>query len=167
MKTIYLVLITCSLFFGAQNVQAQASEGAFRLGGHLGFGTDISSLGIGVRGDYAVTDKILIAPDFMYFFGDSNFSWFDINFNGNYLFEVSNPDITPYALAGLNIAIITVDFDVPVFGESSSSFTGVGFNLGGGADFLVGTLIVFGELRVGLSSSTQLVFIGGVKFPLN
>ena len=166
-RKILVLLVTCGLFIGAQNVQAQASEGTFRVGAHLGFGTDISSLGIGARGDYAVTDKILIAPDFMYYFGDSNISWFDINFNGNYLFEVSNPDITPYVLAGLNIAIISVDYDVPVFGEFSNSFTEVGFNLGGGADFLVGTIIVFGELRVGLSSSTQFVFIGGVKFPLN
>lgn len=159
MKKIYLVLITCSLLFELQSVQAQATEGAIRMGGHLGFGTEIESLGIGARGDYAVTDKILIAPDFMYFFSNNNFNWFDLNFNGNYLFEINNPDITPYALAGLNIAILG-------FPEFSNS-TKIGLNLGGGADFVVNTFIVFGELRVAISRADQLVIAGGVKFPLN
>ena len=154
------------------DLQAQTSQGAMRVGAQLGYGTEIESLGIGGRFDYALTDQILLAPDLMYFFGKSegsvDFSWFDINLNGNYLFDIGNADIVPYALAGLNFAIVSVDYDTggsPIDGDSSS--TEIGFNLGGGADFAVGTLTVFGELRFVLGDADQLVLAGGVKFPIN
>ena len=171
MKRIYLVLAVSGLFLGTQNVQAQSEKGAMRVGGQLGYGTGIESLGIGARFDYAVTDVILLAPDLMYFFGKSegpvDLSWFDINLNGNYLFDTGNPDIIPYALAGINIAIFNTSVDDFGFGSFGASGTKVGLNLGGGADFIVGTVIVFGELRYAISNLDQLVIQGGVKFPIN
>ena len=98
MKRIFFVMLIGSLLFGLENAQAQAVDGAFRVGGHMGYGTSIESFGIGARGDYAVSPSILIAPDFMYFFGKNDFvdvNWFDINFNGNYLIEINNPDLVP------------------------------------------------------------------------
>jgi len=173
MKTnfIYTALLPVVLIAGIpQYLSAQTTEGTMRIGGQLGFGTEIESLGIGARFDYAITDQILLAPDLMYFFGSSeedyDFNWFDINLNGNYLFNTENPDIIPYALAGFNIAILSVDYDNPLIDEDSDN-TEIGFNLGGGVDFLVGNLFVFGELRYVLSSADQLVIAGGVKFPIN
>jgi outer membrane protein X len=174
MKYIFVaaLLIAGLSFVSSTNLNAQASEGAMRVGGQLGYGTEIESLGIGARFDYAITEQILLAPDLMYFFGKSegslDYNWFDINLNGNYLFDIGSPDIVPYALAGLNFAIVSVDYDTggsPIDGDSSS--TEVGFNLGGGADFLVGALTVFGELRFVLGDADQLVIAGGVKFPIN
>ncbi len=171
MRRINLLLTSFSLLFVVHNTQAQATKGDIRLGGQLGYGTEIESLGIGARFDYAITDQILLAPDLMYFFGKSeggvDFNWFDINLNGNYLFEVSNPDIIPYVLAGINIAIFSVDFGVNNFFTGRGSSTNIGLNLGGGVDFVVSTFFVFGELRYVLSSNDQLVIAGGVKFPLN
>jgi len=164
MKKIFIVtaMVMTSIFFGSQDILAQG-QGQVRLGGGLVF------IGIQVRGDYAITDNILIAPDFIYFFPDSDFgidvNWFDINLNANYLFEVSNPDVVPYALAGFNIAIISVDFG-GITGFSDANNTEVGFNLGGGADFLVGAVVVFGEIRYALGND-QLVLGGGVKIPIN
>ncbi len=171
MKKISLLIAAFSLLFVTQNTQAQTAKGDMRLGAQLGYGTEIESLGIGARFDYAITDQILLAPDLMYFFGKSqdgvDFSWFDINLNGNYVFEMSNPDIIPYVLAGLNIAFFSVDFEgISIFPGGGSS-TNIGLNLGGGVDFVVSTFFVFGELRYVLSSSDQLVISGGVKFPLN
>jgi outer membrane protein X len=168
---LFTAFTAISLLFVVHNTQAQATKGDMRLGGQLGYGTEIESLGIGARFDYAITDQILLAPDLMYFFGKSegsvDFSWFDINLNGNYLFDTGNPDITPYVLAGLNIAILSVSVDgFSGFGGFGSG-TQIGFNIGGGADFVVGTITVFGELRYVLSSADQLVIAGGVKFPLN
>ncbi len=174
MKKIFIAALFIAGFnFGtATDLKAQASEGAMRVGGQLGFGTSIESLGIGARFDYAVTDQILLAPDLMYFFGKSesgiDFDWFDINLNGNYLFDIGNPNIIPYALAGLNFAILSSDYDgsgSPI--DVSSSSTEVGLNLGGGADFPLGTLTAFGELRFVLGDADQLVIAGGVKFPIN
>ena len=167
MKYFKHLLISITLIFSVQLLVAQAEKGAIRVGGGLAFGTEIESLGIQARGDYALTNNILLAPDLIYYFGSSGFDWFDINFNGNYLFEVSNPDIVPYVLAGLNFAIISVDYDIPILGELSDSSTEVGLNIGGGCDFLVGTLIVFGELRYNISNADQLMIAGGVKFPIN
>lgn len=171
MRRIFFVMLIGSLFFGLENAQAQAVDGAFRVGGHLGYGTSIESFGIGVRGDYAVSPSILIAPDFMYFFGKNDFvdvNWFDINFNGNYLIEINNPDLVPYALAGLNIAVTSLDCNnLPGSVCEDSSNTELGFNIGGGMDYFVGRMIVFGELRGVLGKADQLVFITGVKFPLN
>ncbi len=154
----------------SQNLLAQTEKGAMRAGGGLAFGTEIESLGIQGRFDYAITEQILLAPDLTYFFGKSegsiDLNWFDINLNGNYLFDTGNPDIIPYALAGLNFAIVSASYDgFGDFGDSSS--TEIGLNLGGGADFIVGTIIIFGELRYAISSADQLVIAGGVKFPLN
>ncbi len=171
MKKIFIVtaMVMTSIFFGSQDIFAQGQQGQVRLRGALVFGTEIESIGIQVGGDYAITDNILFAPDFIYFFPDSDFgidvNWFDINLNANYLFEVSNPDVVPYALAGFNIAIISVDFG-GITGFSDANDTEVGFNLGGGADFLVGAVVVFGEIRYALGND-QLVLGGGVKIPIN
>ncbi len=166
---LFATLIISSWCLNVNDLMAQGGQGQTRLGVQLGFGTEIESLGIGVRGDYAVTDNLLIAPDIMYFFPDDDFgidvNWFDINLNANYIFEVSNPDVFPYLLAGFNIAIISVDFgDIPGFTDTDE--TEVGFNLGGGADFLVGNIVIFGELRYAVGND-QLVLGGGLKFPLN
>ncbi len=170
MKKILIIttLVMTSIFFGSQDILAQG-QGTVRLGGGLAYGTEIESIGIQVRGDYAITDNILLAPDIIYFFPDSDFgidvNWFEINLNGNYLFQTNNPDVVPYALAGFNIAIVSVDFG-GITGFSDANDTEVGFNLGGGADFLVGAVIVFGELRYALGND-QLVLAGGVKIPIN
>jgi hypothetical protein len=107
----------------------------------------------------------------MYYFGSSegsvDLNWFDINLNGNYLFDTGNSDIVPYVLAGVNFAIISVSVEgFGGFGGFGSG-TNIGLNMGGGVDFVVNTFFVFGELRYVLSSADQLVIAGGVKFPLN
>jgi len=141
-----------------------------RLGGQLAFGTEIESLGIGANFDYAITDVILLAPSLVYFFGKSegeiDWSLFEVNLNGNYLFATGNSNIIPYALAGINLSFWSVNYEgFGNFGGLGND-TNIGLNLGGGADFVVNTFFVFGELRYVISSSDQLVIVGGVKFPL-
>ena len=173
MKKYYVLTALIAVVFMAGTPQyliAQSTKGAMRVGGQLGYGTQIESLGIGGRFDYAITDQILLAPDLMYFFGKSedgfDWSWFDVNLNGNYVFSISNPDIIPYALAGINIAFLSYSYDIPGdYGDGGD--TEIGLNLGGGADFKVGNLFVFGELRFATTSDDQLVIAGGVKFPIN
>jgi outer membrane protein X len=177
MKRVFILTALIAVVLMAvtpQYLSAQTTKGAMRIGAQLGYGTEIESLGIGARFDYAITEQILLAPDLMYFFGksESNFdlSWFDINLNGNYLFDIGNAEITPYALAGLNFGILSVDYDYPsgipgTPGDTSS--TEIGLNIGGGADFLVGTLTLFGEIRYVLGDADQLVIAAGAKFPIN
>ncbi len=171
MKRIFFAMLLSSLFFDLEHAQAQSIDGAIRVGGHMGYGTSIESFGIGLRGDYAVTTNILIAPDFMYFFGKNDFvdvNWFDINLNGHYLIEINNPDLVPYVLGGLNIAITSLDCnDLPGSACEANSDTDIGLNIGGGMDYSVVRMTMFGELRLVVGPADQLVFIVGVKFPLN
>jgi outer membrane protein X len=151
---------------------AQPEQGTVRLGGQVGIGTEIESFGIGLRGDYALTPKFLLASDFMYFFGDEDYGieadWFDLNFNANYLIELRNPDVFPYILGGLNIARTSVSCDgalSPICDDFSA--TDIGLNLGGGLDFLLGSIALFGEIRVTLGDANQVVISTGIKLPLN
>ena len=172
MKRILLLIPIIGLFLNANTIQAQSVDGAVRIGAQFAYGTDIESFGFGVRGDYAVTPYILLAPDFMYYFGRSEFgfdtNWFDINLNGNYLIEINNPDLIPYALAGLNVAITSLKCDERL-GQfcTEVNSTKLGLNIGGGMDYYVGMLVLFGELRVVIGDASQVVIATGVKFPLN
>lgn len=166
MKKAHFLLFALVTFVGFEGL----AQGEVRVGGGLVYGTEIESLGINFRGDYALTEEILLAPDLVYFFPNDefgiDFKWFDINLNGNYLFTVSNEGITPYALAGLNIAILSVDLNnVPGFRGGGNS-TEIGLNVGGGADFHLGGFDAFGELRYAIGND-QLVIGGGLKFPIN
>ena len=172
MNRICLMTLLGWLVLNVISTQAQSVDGAIRVGGFLGYGTNSESLGIGIRGDYAVTHNMLIAPDFLYFFGDNDFGietgWWDINLNGNYLIELNNPDLIPYVLAGLNVASISVDCNHIL--ESVCNHrndTDLGFNVGGGVDYMVGNIIWFSELRLVLGKADQLVIMTGLKFPLN
>jgi len=152
---------------------SQHDRGSLRLGGQFGFGSDIESFGLGIRMDYALTSKFLLAPEFMYYFGDDDFGievdWYDINVNANYLIEINNPNIVPYVLGGLNIARVAVSCE-GALGPICEDLNDVepGFNLGGGVDFLLaGSLALFGELRAVISGANQVVFATGIKLPLN
>ena len=172
MKKILFVLAITSVFSGLKGVHAQSVDGAVRIGAQVGYGTDIESFGIGARGDYAISPSILLAPDFMYYFGRSDFgfetNWFDINLNGNYLIEINNPDLVPYALAGLNVAVTSLKCN-EILGTlcNETDNTEIGLNLGGGMDYSVGTFILFSELRVVIGGASQVVIATGIKFPLN
>ena len=172
-KTKILLPLVILIVLGNQTPSwAQLDQGTFRIGGQAGFGTDIESLGIGLRGDYALTPKLLIATDFMYFFSDKDFgvesNWFDVNFNGNYLIEINNSNHMLYVLGGLNIARTSLSCKgLPASICEDFSQTSSGFNLGGGMDFMLGSIALFGEIRVTLGDASQVVLAGGVKLPLN
>ncbi|GJM28342.1 MAG: hypothetical protein DHS20C17_09770 [Cyclobacteriaceae bacterium] len=154
-------------------IWAQYEGGTFRIGGQFGLGTEIESFGLGIRSDYALSSKFLLAPDFMYYFGDDHFgievNWFDINLNANYMIQINNPDVVPYVLGGLNIAKSSVKCNAASGSICEDvSHTEMGFNLGGGVDYLLaGSLALFGELRVVISGANQLVLAVGIKLPIN
>ena len=168
MKRKFLVSLSALslvMLLSISSANAQTSLGAF-----LAFGTEIETLGIGVNGEFYVTDAITIAPDIIYFFpnttefpgsGEIKSKLFEINANGHYHFDLGS-SVMPYALVGIGIAIVGVE----AFGFDDST-TDIGLNLGGGADFDIGSSIMpFGEIRYATNTS-QLVIMGGVRLPLN
>jgi len=124
-----------------------------------------SYLGIGIRGDYQISESILGSVNYNYYLADEFYSLSTINLDGLYTF--AGDGIRPYVLAGLNIAIVSVNFDF--FGVSQSvSNTEIGINLGGGAQLpLSDKMAAFGELKYALASLDELVISAGLKFNLN
>ncbi|WP_226388729.1 outer membrane beta-barrel protein [Penaeicola halotolerans] len=159
------LLILCIAFLGTFAAQAQV-----RLGGTIGYGTQIEALGIGVIGDYKITENIGVAANFAYYFAeDTEFSttdFWELNGNINYYF-VTNESIEFYGLGGLNYSRISTSFDG--FGFSGSAAEGeLGLNLGVGSNFNIGkNFLPFGEIKYIIGDFDQLVIQAGVKFNLN
>ena len=110
-----------------------------RIGGLLGFGSEIESLALGAVGEFMIKDNMGISPQLVFFFGkkegDVKTSMWEINGNFNYYFLQESVDL--YGILGLNVASVKVKYDgpsTPGFNFSSSD-TEIGLNLGLGANF--------------------------------
>lgn len=142
-----------------------AANAQTRVGGMLGFGSEIETLGIGALGEFMIKENMGISPQIFFFFGKDDVSMWEINGNFNYYFMQEEVDL--YGLAGLNIASIKVDYDSPFIDDASD--TEIGINLGLGANFHVSNenILPFAELKYAISDFDQLAIFAGVKFTLN
>ncbi|MDV3307454.1 MAG: porin family protein [Cyclobacteriaceae bacterium] len=162
------VLFT-ALLATAISVTASAQT---RIGGLLGFGSEIESLALGAVGEFMIQDNMGISPQVVFFFGkkegDFKESLWEINGNFNYYFLQENVDL--YGLLGLNIASYKVKYDGPSLPgfSASASDTEIGLNLGLGANFPVSndSILPFAELKYVISDFDQLCIYAGVKFIL-
>lgn len=120
---------------------AQAKTAAVGL--NLNYGTEIESLGLGVKGSYCFTDHIRGEASFNYFFPKDHFTMWEINANAHYLFNIGDK-FKVYPLVGLTY----------VHGHWSSYNTGkFGVNLGGGAQYdLTDNLMLNFEVKYSLVS---------------
>lgn len=138
---------------------AYGASAQIRVGGGLGYGTDISEVGLNIRGLYQINDNIGAQADFMFYFVGENLSYTEFNVNGNYFFGTEQ--FRPYALAGLNISRLKAS--VPFFGSITD--TEIGLNVGGGGMYDINDMIsVFGEAKYIVSNADQLVITAGVLF---
>ncbi len=96
---------------------AQAKTAAVGL--NLNYGTEIESLGLGVKGSYCFTDHIRGEASFNYFFPKKHFTMWEINANAHYLFNIGDK-FKVYPLVGLTY----------VHGHWSNKYS-----VGGGGDF--------------------------------
>ena len=60
------------------------------IGFGLSYGTEIESIGLGIKYQYNITNPIRIEPSFNYFFENDNVSMLDLNVNFHYLFPVAS-----------------------------------------------------------------------------
>lgn len=74
MKKIFILLIT--LFSLSAGVYAQKGKQAIGFG--LGYGTEIESLGLGIKYQYNITNPIRIEPSLNYFFENDNVAGLDV-----------------------------------------------------------------------------------------
>lgn len=172
MKTINLLFVTaflCLTFSFTANAQSET-----KLGGLLAYGTEIESIGIGANAEFPIAEKLTISPSLIYYFPKDEagikINWFEVNANANYYF-LDEDGIGVYGIAGLNYSSVKVDYDDSAFGgfldEYSASDGRFGLNLGGGANFNIGSSITpFAELKYVIIDGGQLVIAGGVKFKI-
>lgn len=174
MKKSLLVIMLCVIGLG---VYAQKGEKA--IGVNLGYGTEISNLGIGAKFQYGITDAIRAEASFDYFLKKDGVSMWDINLNAHYLFPVADK-FKVYPLVGLTYTNWKLggdmdsdlgdnDFDYG-YGEEidiEDSNTGkFGVNLGAGVEYAISSnLSVNFELKYQLISDfNQAVFGVGVAY---
>ncbi len=166
---------------------ASAQTGDKFAGANLSYGTEIKSLGIGVKGQYFFTDNIRGEASFDYFLKKDGLSMWDVNANVHYLFGVADK-IKVYPLAGLGLTNwvssgIEIDYDYDDdddydFSRStragfdddddsgSSTESKNTFNLGCGAQYeLTDKINLTAELKYQIVSNfNQLVFGVGVAY---
>lgn len=155
----YLVLIAITIAFSFSNLTAASPT---LVGAGVGYGTKIEEVAVQVGAVFDFDIPVLIAPDFKYFLvGSSDFvdvSWWEINVNAHY-YLTKEKGTNFYLLGGLQYANVTVSYDNPFLGNSSSSDGKIGLNVGGGAKFDLGGLFIVPEAKFTLGGNEQL-FIG-------
>ncbi len=152
------------------SVVAFAQKGEKAVGVNLSYGTEISNLGIGVKGQYGLTDAIRLEAGFDYFLEKDGAKLWDINVNAHYLFPIAEK-IKVYPLAGLTYANCSVG-EVIVYDElgrestTSSSDGKFGVNLGAGAQYDVNEkwAVNFEAKYQLISDFNQAVFGLGVSY---
>lgn len=92
------LLLTLACAMTSLFASAQAKTAAVGL--NLNYGTEIESLGLGVKGSYCFTDHIRGEASFNYFFPKDHFTMWEINANAHYLFNIGDK-FKVYPLVGL------------------------------------------------------------------
>ena len=149
------------------NVAAIAqTKGDMAVGGNLLFGTgnNYSSLGIGAKFFYNISDPIRLAGEFDFFPKKDRRSMWDFSAYGHYLFPVADK-ITLYPAVGFGLIGTSGPSQENNTGfRSSSDFV---LSLGGGIDYeLSPKLILSGELRFKTKDGSRTNFVAGLAYKL-
>ena len=160
-----LVIAFCALM----SLGAFAQEkGDIAAGVNVSYGTEISSVGFGVEGQYNITNKIRAELGFDYFLEKDNAKMWDLNLNFQYLFPLADKfDIYPFV--GLTYTNWTLDwyygydyddyFDEIESGSESEGKFGV--NIGCGAQYdLSEKLVLSAELKYQIINTFDQFVIG-------
>jgi opacity protein-like surface antigen len=164
-------LVIGLIFLSNTNLHAQDGSGDISIGGGLGYGTEIESIGIQGGGVYKINEQFRAAADIIYYFPDEigggfDYNWMEFNANGHYIFT-EDDGLVAYALAGLNFARVSIDYPDNDFFDGSYSETEVGLNIGAGLEYNIDFALLYAELKYALSSADQLVISAGLRFPIN
>lgn len=175
MKKTFILLSFLFCLLSALPLQAQLQS--IKLGAGVSYGTEIETLGINARGILGITEEIDVVPNVIFFFPNKEdfgfasnnfrFTWFELNADGHYNFELSG-DASVYPLAGLNLAIVGYNYDgvnIPGYDESDVE---IGLNFGGGILFnFTDAIRGFGELKYTTSWTGQIAISAGVIIPIS
>lgn len=164
MKKITLSLIVFLICLGFAKSQS--------VGLMLGYGSKIEQIGIGANAEFELSEKLKIAPGFLYYFTE-NYEYvktnlWELNGNLNYYFIDSN-EMGVYGIGGLNYTHTSVKTDNPfgIGGNGKYSDSSIGLNLGAGLNYnITERLSPYAELKFVISDYDQLVAMIGMKYKL-
>ncbi len=107
MKKVILSVILSVLFIIPANSQNQA--GLFSMSANLSYGSEVESLGVGLRAQYFVMDKLRGVLEYKYFIDRHNLSEWEVNADAHWVFGVSDA-VFLYPIGGLKFARWTLDY---------------------------------------------------------
>ena len=156
------LLLVCAAVI---SMSASAQEGQKAVGFSLLYGSEIDNVGLGVKGQYNLTDNLRGEAAFDYYLKKDGWSMWDINANMHYLFNVGRK-ITVYPLAGLGFVNVSFEAGDKDYVAVKSSKGRLGVNLGGGVDFaLTKNISLNGELKYQFIDNFNQVVLGtGLNF---
>ncbi|NNG15603.1 MAG: hypothetical protein HKM89_03910 [Gemmatimonadales bacterium] len=159
-----LALLVLGTSLNAGPVAGQVSAGV-----HGDWGSDMD-FGVGARavlGLERLVPNLETVGSFDYFFPGDDFgadvTYWELNLNLVYRFEIKDSPVKPYAGAGLNFAYLNASVDV-LGTTASGDETRGGLNLLGGLLFDIGRAKPFVEGRVEAGGGDQFVVSAGVRF---
>lgn len=138
------------------------SKAQLKVGAGLHYATDIDNLGISLNGQYLINDDWTAAAGFTYFLETEYIKWSALDFNAHYSIKTIENVGALYGIGGLNITMIKID--IPGFsdwiGESSTSDSNVGLNIGAGLSIDISEKLVLAPEAVYTISSGGYLRIG-------
>ncbi|MGZ2371192.1 outer membrane beta-barrel protein [Ancylomarina sp. YFZ004] len=157
MKNLFVVIIAVLLVGSIQETKAQ-----FSVGAGLGYASDISSLGISANVGYEIDETWAASGSYTHFLEKDYVKWSAIDFNANYnISEIENLGKL-YAIGGINITTVKldfpdVDFDGFSMGGGSVSDSNFGVNIGAGLKVdLSEKMFLAPEITYSISSGSYL-----------
>lgn len=163
-----LLLTIAFLLLTLASTQAQT-----KLGAGLAFGTELSSIGITLKGNHRFTTEWEGSGSFTFFIPKNeseflNVKLWELNADAHYVVK-STEKFTFYPLAGLSITGVTFDYDEipnnPFFRDRT--FTELGLNVGAGGTLnFTNSLCGFAEVKYVIGGYDQLIANIGILFGL-
>ncbi|MEX0837280.1 MAG: hypothetical protein WD101_03030 [Gemmatimonadota bacterium] len=158
-RTFKALAIAAALVAVPSFAQAQAT-----LGPQIAYHNDFD-FGVGAAltlSADAIHEQVDFLFDFAWFFPEvDGVDYFELNGGLVYDFILDESTVTPFALAGLNVASISVD--TPLGGGDN---TELGLNLGGGLKFNAGALRPMVGVRLEIEGGDGFVIFGTIPFAL-
>lgn len=161
-----LAIALCVLALGVL-VSPRNAEAQVQIGPTLAYHNDFD---VAVGGTMnvqmpALGDRIGFMADVLVFFPDSdNVDYLEFNGNLTYDFPLENEMVRPFALAGLNVARVSVDFAGEI---DSVADTEIGLNLGGGLSFELGAIRPVIGARVEVGGGEGFVLFATLPFDVS
>lgn len=115
--------------------ERNAQQGKMGAGLNFGYGTELESISLGAKFNWAITDHVRLSPSFNYFLGNEFMSAWEINVDAHYLFNVSDK-FAIYPLAGVTYSSwsMTVGFGQGGSVSASTGYFGANVGVGFGYD---------------------------------